>query len=455
MDKHIIKMPDIGEGIAEVEIVQWHVAVGDEVVEDQVLADVMTDKASVEIPSPIAGSIVSLGGEVGDILAVGSELITLKPHAEHADVSPDRTTSEVQAVAGAMSAPATAVRQDDAQADAAQTVAKPSTSYVTSGRVIRSEGKTVLASPSVRQRARHLEIDLQEFGQGRGETPVSHRDLDEYLLSRYEYGKAASRPKARQADLSADESGTSAGFDDSTFNTTTRGDTQIRVMGLRRQIALKMQESKRQIPHFSYVEEVDVTELETLRSTLNEQSDDSGRLTLLPFLVRAMVLAIERFPQVNAHYDSENAMITQCGAVHMGIATQTDNGLMVPVLRNAQSCDIWDCGAEIRRLSSAARRGKARRDELSGSTITLSSLGSLGGIAATPIINHPEVAIVGVNRIVEKPVLAGGQLVVRKTMNLSSSFDHRIVDGMHAAQFIQEVRRLLESPVLLFVRTRA
>lgn len=492
MDTHIIKMPDIGEGIAEVEIVEWHVSVGDTVVEDQVLADVMTDKASVEIPSPIAGSVVSLGGQVGDVLAVGSELITLRPQQAASDTAqtaaasaaesapqpePDITQTALQtqdtaeslsdAAQSAQSAQQTGTnpgagqliaggdaatdspRRTGSQANANAAVVSSSQSH---GRAdseqtpLRSQSK-VLASPSVRQRARHLDIDLRDLAQGAGDTPVSHRDLDEYLMSQYspERGAAAAASKHVSQD--------SVSRWDDAGDASARGDTQIKVIGLRRQIAVKMQESKRQIPHFSYVEEIDVTELENLRRTLNdEQGQDGERLTLLPFLVRAMVQAVQRFPEVNAHYDSENGMVTQFGAVHMGIATQTENGLMVPVLRNAQSLDIWEYASEIKRLTSLTRRGKAQRDHLTGSTLTLSSLGPLGGIAATPIINHPEVAIVGVNRIIERPVFQNGQLVARKTMNLSSSFDHRIVDGMNAALFIQEIKRLLESPVLLFVR---
>lgn len=464
MDKHIIKMPDIGEGIAEVEIVEWHVDVGDTVIEDQVLADVMTDKASVEIPSPIGGTVVSLGGQVGDILAVGSELITLQPHGAQPDQGVDKTTVETQDTAEALEDAAQSAQQvdpapekprvtgpDPSSGDRVQDnpkVQRPEPHRDTTGEPRR----TVLASPSVRQRARHLDIDLHELTRGRGDSPVSHRDLDDYLVSRHA-GDSGSAPRSSPRQTRP----VSRGGPDPTLPLTEAddplGDTQIKVAGLRRQIALKMQASKREIPHFSYVEEIDVTELEKLRATLNEQHGAENRLTLLPFLVRAVVLAVKRFPQVNAHYDSENALITRFGSVHMGIATQSENGLMVPVLRHAESRDIWDCASEIRRLSDVVRRGKAQRSELSGSTLTISSLGALGGIAATPIINHPEVAIVGVNRIVERPRLENGQLTVRKMMNLSSSFDHRIVDGMDAAQFIQEVRRLLEVPVLLFVNT--
>ena len=438
MDKHTIRMPDIGEGIAEVEIVEWHVGVGDQVVEDQVLADVMTDKASVEIPSPITGRVVSLGGNVGDILAVGSDLITLTPDG----ASPSSPSSAGQTSAAATVRPPHAVSTLQADADKAASSDK-ATAQPT--QTMSDSSKKVLASPSVRQRARQLDINLHDVASSEGDTPVSHRDLDEFLLSRYssEHRTASAPRSSLQSD----------GVGGTEYDDVTRPDTQINVVGLRRQIALKMHESKRQIPHFSYVEEIDVTDVEKLRLTLNENLDsEQDRLTMLPFIVRAMVLAVQRFPEINARYDSENGVITQFGAVHMGIATQTENGLMVPVLRDAQSLDVWECASRIKQLAATTRRGKAQRTELTGSTLTLSSLGSLGGIMATPIINHPEVAIVGVNRIVDRPTLQDGVLVSRKMMNLSSSFDHRVVDGMNAAQFIHEVKRLLESPALLFMR---
>lgn len=436
MDKHTIRMPDIGEGIAEVEIVEWHVGVGDQVVEDQVLADVMTDKASVEIPSPITGRVVSLGGNVGDILAVGSDLITLAPDS----ASPPPSSAEQPSAATAQPPQSVSTSQAgaDKAASADRATARPT-------QTMSGSSKKVLASPSVRQRARHLDINLHELASSEGDTPVSHRDLDEFLLSRYssEHRSASGTPSSLHA----------GGVDGPEHDDVARPDTQINVVGLRRQIALKMHESKRQIPHFSYVEEIDVTDVEKLRQTLNENLDaEQVRLTMLPFIVRAMVLAVQRFPEINARYDSENGVVTQFGAVHMGIATQTENGLMVPVLRDAQSLDVWECASRIKQLAATTRRGKAQRSELTGSTLTLSSLGPLGGIMATPIINHPEVAIVGVNRIVDRPILQDGVLVSRKMMNLSSSFDHRVVDGMNAAQFIHEVKRLLESPVLLFMR---
>ncbi|MEI5157140.1 dihydrolipoamide acetyltransferase family protein, partial [Pseudomonas aeruginosa] len=295
----------------------------------------------------------------------------------------------------------------------------------------RQPGERPLASPAVRQRARDLGIELQ-FVQGSGPAGrVLHEDLDAYLT---------------QDGSVARSGGAAQGYAE-------RHDEQaVPVIGLRRKIAQKMQDAKRRIPHFSYVEEIDVTDLEALRAHLNQKwGGQRGKLTLLPFLVRAMVVALRDFPQLNARYDDEAEVVTRYGAVHVGIATQSDNGLMVPVLRHAESRDLWGNASEVARLAEAARSGKAQRQELSGSTITLSSLGALGGIVSTPVINHPEVAIVGVNRIVERPMVVGGNIVVRKMMNLSSSFDHRVVDGMDAAAFIQAVRGLLEHPATLFL----
>lgn len=434
---HIIKMPDIGEGIAEVEIVEWHVSVGDNVSEDQVLAEVMTDKASVEIPSPIAGRVVSLGGQLGDVLAVGSELITLQPEGGASESAGGHVSADVGI--------AETVKVQPAAAEPKSTLeGAPAVSHQKAAPVISHQ--KALASPSVRQRARHLDIDLQDLADPEGDRLVSHKDLDDFLLSRYTSERTAAPRPPHTERASADIAQVAPAPAEEHAN------IRINVVGLRRQIARKMQESKQQIPHFSYVEEVDVTDLERLRHSLNERHEgDQERITVLPFIVRAIVLAVQRFPKVNARYDAENEVVTQFGAVHMGIATQTENGLMVPVLHNAQDLDLWESAAGIRSVSAVARRGTARPGDLTGSTLTISSLGVLGGIAATPIINHPEVAIVGVNRIVERPAFQNKQLVSRQMMNLSSSFDHRVVDGMDAAQFIQEVKRLLESPAQLFL----
>jgi 2-oxoisovalerate dehydrogenase E2 component (dihydrolipoyl transacylase) len=416
MGVHMIKMPDIGEGIAEVELVQWHVKPGDAVTEDQILADVMTDKATVEIPSPVAGTVLALGGEIGQVMAVGSELIRLAVEG----------AGNVKAVANA--APATPAQA----APAAVPVALPPRPQATAPAVppTRPPGDKPIASPAVRRRAWELGIELQ-FVQGSGTAGrVTHEDLDAYAARRP--GAGAANAAARYAERHEEEA--------------------IPVVGLRRKIAQKMQESKRRIPHFTYVEEIDVSELEALRAQLNAKwGAERGRLTLLPLLARAIVVAVREFPQVNAHFDDDKGIVTRYSAVHIGIATQTDAGLMVPVLHHAEARDLWSSAAEIARLADAARTAKAAREDLSGSTITITSLGALGGIVSTPVINHPEVAIVGVNRMVERPMIRGGAVVPRLMMNLSSSFDHRVVDGAVAAGFVQALRGLLECPASLFV----
>ena len=402
MGIHIIKMPDIGEGIAEVELVAWRVQPGEAITEDQILVDVMTDKATVEIPSPVVGKVIALGGAEGQTLAVGAELIRI----------------EVADAGDAVAAPAAMLAH--APAPAARPTPPPAATS-------REPGDRPIASPALRRRAWELGIDLQAVaGSGLGGR-IMDADLDAYA--------ARSTPMPTRPAAP----------------TPPRADEQLRITGLRRRIAQKMQESKRRIPHFTYVEEVDVTELEVLRERLNSRhGGDRAHLTLLPLLVRAIVLACREFPQINARFDDEAGVVTRVAAVHLGIATQTDAGLMVPVLRDADTRDLWANAAEIARLAQAARSGKALRDELTGSTITLTSLGALGGIVSTPVINHPEVAIVGVNRIVARPVIRDGAVVVRQMMNLSSSFDHRVVDGQHAAQFVQALRVRLECPALLF-----
>ncbi|WP_213881353.1 dihydrolipoamide acetyltransferase family protein [Pseudomonas sp. dw_358] len=407
MGTHVIRMPDIGEGIAQVELVEWFVKVGDRVGEDQILADVMTDKATVEIPSAVAGTVISLGAAPGEVMAVGAELICIELDAE--------------GEAAASAAPASPRPTSAAAPVVMQPVAEPTATPAPSSSVRRP-----LAAPAVRKRAWDAGIELR-FVTGTGrQGRVTQDDLEQFLQ--------------RSAPASLNVGHDSAEPE------------QIPVIGLRRQIAQRMQDATRTVAHFSYVEEIDVTALEALRRHLNNKWTESrGRLTLLPLLVRALVVALREFPQLNAHYDDQAQMITRHHAVHVGIATQSDTGLMVPVLRDAHRGDLWANAAEIVRLAEAARNGTARRDELNGSTITLTSLGALGGIASTPVINRPEVAIIGVNRIVERPVVVNGQIVVRSMMNLSSSFDHRVVDGMDAARFIQAVRGLLEQPAMLFL----
>ena len=492
MGIHVIKMPDIGEGIAEVELVGWHVKEGDIVAEDQLLADVMTDKATVEIPSPVAGTVQKLGGEVGKTMAVGSELIRIEVAGEGnvrdsigaaAALSPTPKSSAggtpivdvtnpagavampplekiASAAIGASLPPVAESMSGIGSARAEPARVQPQTPTSATARIAagagfsraptgdgfsraptddgfsRAAGDRPIASPAVRRQAWDLGIELQ-FVPGTGPAGrIMHEDIDGYALRTQSSmsSTASSRGHSRYVERNDEEI--------------------IPVIGLRRRIAQKMQESKRRIPHFTYVEEIDVTEVEALRAKLNAQhAKERGKLTMLPFIARAMIVALRDFPQINATYDDQEGggNVTRHGAVHLGVAAQTEAGLMVPVVRHAEAKDLWEIGAEVARLADAARAGKAARDELSGSTITLTSLGALGGIVSTPVINHPEVAIVGVNRIVERPMIKGGAVVARLTMNLSSSFDHRVVDGMDAAEFIQAVRALLESPALLFV----
>ena len=392
---HVVKMPDIGEGIAEVELVAWHVKPGDAVIADQVLADVMTDKATVEIPSSVDGRVLSLGGEVGQVLAVGAELIRIEVEGAAREVS----------AASAVNAPAPAPLPPPPAAP--------------------SMRDRPIASPSVRRRAWELGIDLLQVRATGTAGRVVQADIEAHA-------------KAHPTSAAA--------------GTVREGEESIPVIGLRRKIAIKMQDAKRRIPHFTYVEEVDVTELEALRARLNEKwGAQRARLTLLPVLMRAIVLAVRDHPEVNAHLDDVKGMLVRHASVHIGIATQTEVGLMVPVVFHAEALDLWAGAAEVARLAEATRGGTVTRHELSGSTITITSLGALGGIVTTPIINRPEVAIIGVNRIVERPVIRGSMVIPRKLMNLSSSFDHRVVDGVHAAKFVQALRASLECPGLLFV----
>jgi 2-oxoisovalerate dehydrogenase E2 component (dihydrolipoyl transacylase) len=458
MGIHIIKMPDIGEGIAEVELVAWHVKVGDVVAEDQLLADVMTDKATVEIPSSVAGKVLALGGAVGQVMAVGSEVIrievegagNLKPESATDPTKPAQTAiNSVADAKPAVAAPAPAASVAAPLTPAKAAAPAPTATNGANGSaaprngngngngskapsaLVRTPGDKPIASPAVRRQAWDLGVELQ-FVPGTGTAGrITHEDLQAYVA------RAAQAQPAGVADQRYAQR-----LDEQT----------VPVIGLRRKIAQKMQEAKRRIPHFTYVEEVDMTELEALRVRLNAQhGKERGRLTVLPFLVRAMVLAVRSHPEVNARYDDEAAVVTRSGAVHLGVATQTEGGLMVPVIRHAETLDMWACAAEITRLAEAARTGKATRDELTGSTLTLTSLGALGGIVSTPVINHPEVAIVGVNRMVERPMVRNGAVAIRQMMNLSSSFDHRVVDGMNAAEFVQRIRGYLECPATLFV----
>ncbi len=407
MGEFIIKMPDVGEGVAEAELVEWHVKTGDPVREDMVIAAVMTDKATVEIPSPVNGIVTWLAGEVGDRIAVKAPLVRIETAASTADAEP------------------TAVAQPKAAEPVKIETPKPVPKAPTPA---AAPDEKPLAAPSVRLFARESGVDLRQV-QGTGPAGrILREDVEQFLNQ----GAAPAPARAGLARKTATE--------------------EVKLTGLRRRIAEKMVLSTSRIPHITYVEEVDMTALEELRATMNsDRKADHPKLTVLPFLMRALVKAISDQPDVNATFDDDAGIITRHGAVHIGIATQTSAGLTVPVVRHAEARGIFDCALEMNRLAEAARSGTATRDELSGSTITISSLGALGGIVSTPVINHPEVAIIGVNKIATRPVWDGTQFVPRKMMNLSSSFDHRIIDGWDAATFVQRIRTLLETPALIFI----
>ncbi len=433
MARFNFRLPDIGEGIAEAEIVAWHVKVGDRIEEDANLADMMTDKATVEMESPVSGVVVEVAGEVGDMIAIGATLavIEVEGEAEAIEARIDAETPDAAAADDLLPSPP--AREGDSRRSAsgergdsgAPVPLDPSPRSAAPSRPVPQgeRGSIILASPAVRARAADLGIDLSHVKPSE-DGRLRHADLDAYL--RYN---------------------TQQGFGP---HASPRPDEAIKVIGMRRRIAENMAASKRHIPHFTYVEEIDVTALEAMRADLNANRGDKPKLTMLPLLIVALCKAIPAHPMINARYDDEAGVVTRSGAVHLGMATQTDAGLMVPVIRDAQVKNVWQLAREIMRLADAARSGKATSAELTGGTLTVTSLGPLGGIATTPVINRPEVAIVGPNRIIERPVIRDGEIAVAKLMNLSISCDHRVVDGWDAASFVQAVRKLLETPVLLF-----
>ncbi len=408
MALYIFRLPDVGEGVAEAEVVVWHVKVGDRLEEDQPMVDVMTDKATVEMTSPVAGIVTAVHGEIGQMVPVGSALIELEVGEE-----------------GAAPAPAHAVEAKPVPAAVAPRAVAPAAAPAFTTRPV---GDAPLASPATRRRAFELGIALQ-FVPGTGPAGrITAEDLEAYIARGATAAPVSSAHAART------------------------GITETKIVGLRRKIAEKMQDAKRRIPHFAYIEEFDLTELEALRKDLNDNRPaGQPKLTLLPFLMRALVRLLPKFPRGNARFDDDAGILRVYEGIHIGIATQTPGGLMVPVVRHAETLDLWESGRELSRVTAAARAGSATREELMGSTITLTSLGAIGGIAATPVINHPEVAIIGPNKLQERPMVINGQIVIRTMMNVSSSFDHRILDGYEAAQFIQGLKRLVERPALLFV----
>ncbi|MBB4278713.1 dihydrolipoamide acetyltransferase family protein [Rhizobium mongolense] len=418
MGEFTIKMPDVGEGVAEAELVEWHVKAGDPVREDMVIAAVMTDKATVEIPSPVSGTVVWLGAEIGDRIAVKAPLVRIETAGEGGEIRTEIPTAEPPAKTPEPPLPALDLTKATAKAG----IAPPA--------VAAMPAEKPLASPAVRLLARESGVDLRQVTGSGPAGRILREDIDQFLT----HGAAPFPAQAVPGRKTATE--------------------EIKLTGLRRRIAEKMSLSVSRIPHITYVEEIDMTALEELRATMNgDRRPEQPKLTVLPFLMRAIVKAVAAQPNLNATFDDHTGVLTRHAAVHIGIAAQTPAGLVVPVVRHAEARGIWDCASEMNRLAEAARTGSATRDELGGSTITISSLGALGGIVSTPVINHPEVAIVGVNKIAVRPVWDGTQFVPRKMMNLSSSFDHRIVDGWDAATFVQRVRVLLESPALIFIES--
>ena len=422
MPKFTFNLPDIGEGIAEAEIVAWHVKVGDMISEDQPLADMMTDKATVEMESPVTGVVTKVAGEAGDVIAIGAMLVEIEVAGE--------AKAEVAEAAQLPIEPAASnVEDENPQAPEPVFVTEVTPTSVATASLqpaapaAEPSGK-VTASPAVRQRAKELGVDLTDVKAAGGH--IRHADLDAFLSYGTQMGYRPVHATARRADEA------------------------VKVIGMRRRIADNMAASKRHIPHFTYVEEIDVTAIEAMRADLNANRGTKPKLTLLPLLIVAICKAIPQYPMMNARFDDDAGIVTRHGAVHLGMATQTDAGLMVPVIRDAQDRNIWQLATEITRLAEAARSGSAKSEELSGSTLTITSLGARGGIATTPVINRPEVAIIGPNKIVERPMFVGDRIEARKLMNLSISCDHRVVDGWDAASYVRALKKLIETPVLLF-----
>ena len=423
MPKFTFNLPDIGEGIAEAEIVAWHVKVGDKISEDQPLADMMTDKATVEMESPVSGVVTKVAGEAGDVIAIGAMLVEIEIAGDGSNEAPEASKPAAEPVLAAV------VEDENPHAPEPVAVVEVTPAPVPPAPVppaapAASAANKVTASPAVRQRAKELGVELTDVKAAGAH--VRHADLDAFLTYGSQIGYRPAHANVR------------------------REDEAVKVIGMRRRIADNMAASKRHIPHFTYVEEIDVTAIEAMRADLNANRGAKPKLTMLPMLIVAICKTIPQFPMINARFDDEAGVVTRHGAVHLGMATQTDAGLMVPVIRDAQDRNIWQLATEITRLAEAARSGSAKSEELSGSTLTVTSLGPLGGIATTPVINRPEVAIIGPNKIVERPMFVGDNIEARKLMNLSISCDHRVVDGWDAANYVQALKKLIETPVLLF-----
>jgi 2-oxoisovalerate dehydrogenase E2 component (dihydrolipoyl transacylase) len=439
MTRYVFKMPDLGEGTVEAEVVAWHIKVGDMVQEDQVMAEVMTDKAAVEVPAPVSGKVVTINGQPGDMVRVGSELVVFETEAADDDVVP--APSPAAAAGGGEAGPQTAAAPPPratapAPAQAGEVKERvPSTGFSPATPADAGEpGGRVKASPATRRKAREAGIDLRQVAGSGPSGRIMPKDFTAAMSGAVPTGKSGGTAAA--PSLLRQRSGVE----------------EVKVIGVRRVIAQRMTDAARTIPHFSYVEEIDVTELESLRAHLNSKAPKgTPALTYLPFLAAALARVLEEFPQCNAHYDAERNVLMRHRPVHLGVATQTSDGLKVPVVRHAEARTLWDLSDEIRRVSEAAKAGKASREELSGSTITITSLGRMGGIVSTPIINAPEMGIIGVNKAIDRPVVLDGAIAIRRIMNLSSSFDHRFVDGYDAAAMILALKDLLEHPATIFI----
>lgn len=431
MSRYVFKLPDLGEGTVEAEIVGWRVKPGDVVAEDDVVVEVMTEKAAVEVPAPVGGRVVSTTGAPGDMVPVGAELIVLETESGAA-AQHGAQSGAAPATAAAAPAPVSEPRAHGGGNGAAAPLPEA---------LVTVAGGRLATSPAIRRRAHEAGVDLRQIAGSGPSGRIVAKDLEAYIARRAQPTPLRPAPKAVPSARAAEPRGAPAAATE-----------EIKVIGLRRLIAQRLSEAKRNIPHFAYVEELDITELESLRRHLNGKLPaGAAALTYLPLLALALIRTLRDFPQCNAHYDAERGVIVRYAAVHLGVATQTPEGLKVPVVRDAQARTLWELAAEMRRVAEAARTNQAKREELTGSTITITSLGKLGGIVSTPIINAPEVAIIGVNRAIERPVVFEGAIAIRRTMNLSSSFDHRFVDGYDAAAMIQALKESLEHPATIFI----
>lgn len=436
MSSYPFKLPDLGEGVVEAEIVAWHVQPGDVVGEDDPLVEVMTDKATVMLPAASAGRVVSLHGRIGETVCVGHTLLKLQ--AEGGDPAPAGPQAGSRADENGQIGHREAAESRDRRAAGDPVLLSGTTHEKSDGETARAVEQSEatrqagsaepLASPAVRRHARRQGVDLSRVhGSGPGGR-ITHDDVDRTLSHH-----PAASAEAPEEVLDSE------------------GITTIHLSGMRRRMAERLASSHSRIPHFSYFEEVDVTELEELRQHLNERrTDEQTRLTYLPFIMLAVARALNLHPQLNAHF-SDGQIVTRFDWVHLGVATQTDRGLCVPVVRHVESLSLEEAGAELRRVIQAARSGTIHREELTGSTFTISSLGRYGGLGATPVINPPEVAIFGVHRAEDRPVVRRGQITIRRMLNVSGSFDHRVLDGVDAAAFIQTVKDMLQHPAMIFI----